>query len=334
MNNDEPVTRVPHDGGNKIIVASSILAAALLIFSFAQLYIAETTGRAGGGASGGGQTDSAAAGAQSSAALAEEVTPANGVVIPITWGDLGQQMVKAGVIDEAKFTALYAGQGGLSDDMKALLDSSNNGQITMTPQNSGIILNMLWALGLGNKNPILENGPMEDPQNGGAKNFASTAGWTLAAGDAMVHYGAHQFVTLTSAEQSLVESVAKNIYRPCCGNSVYFPDCNHGMAMLGLLELMASEGATEDQMYKTALAVNSYWFPSNYLTIAQYLQSKGIDWKTVNAKDILGTDYSSAGGYQQIVAAMAAASNVDNNANSNGSGGSSSQSSGGGGCGV
>ena len=29
--------------------------------------------------------------------------------------------------------------------------------------------------------------------------------------------------------------IAKGIYRPCCNNSTYFPDCNHGMAMLGLL---------------------------------------------------------------------------------------------------
>ena len=58
----------------------------------------------------------------------------------------------------------------------------------------------------------------------------------------MNHYSMHRFIVLTPEQQALVEKVSKGIYRPCCGNSVYFPDCNHGMAMLGLLELMASQG--------------------------------------------------------------------------------------------
>jgi len=48
------------------------------------------------------------------------------------------------------------------------------------------------------------------------------------------------------------------------------------MAMLGLLELMAAQGVGEEEMYKAALAVNSYWFPDTYLTIAEYMQNKGI----------------------------------------------------------
>ena len=234
-------------------------------------------------------------------ALQESVIPSRGVVLPVTWGSLGKQMVDAGVIDEAKFTELYSQRGGLSQDMKALLDSSSNGQLTMTPQNSGVLLNMLWAFGLANKNTILETGPMQDPQYGGAGRFASTGGWTLAKGDAMNYYSKFKLVTLTADQQALVEKVAKNIYRPCCGNSTYFPDCNHGIAMLGLLELMASQGASEDQMYQTALAVNSYWFPDTYMTIAQYFQKQGIDWKTVAPKDILGENFSSAAGYKRIL---------------------------------
>jgi hypothetical protein len=125
------------------------------------------------------------------------------------------------------------------------------------------MLNMLWAFGLANKNPILENGPMMDPSYGGAGNFASTGGWTLAKGDTMSHYSMHTLVTLSPAQQALVEKVAKNVYRPCCRNSTYFPDCNHGMAMLGLLELLAGEGATEEEMYKTAQDVNALWFPQS-----------------------------------------------------------------------
>ena len=177
------------------------------------------------------------------------------------WGSLGAKMVEAGVIDKDKFENLYSQRGGLSEVDKKLLYGTHNGDITITPENSGMMLNMLWAFGLGNKNPILENGPMMDPRYGGAGNFASTGGWTLSNESAMDHYSMHSFVTLTEEQQILVEKVAKNIYRPCCSNSTYFPDCNHGMAMLGLLEIMASQGKTEVEMYKISQEVNSYWFP-------------------------------------------------------------------------
>lgn len=235
-------------------------------------------------------------------ALEEKIIPPAGVALPVKWGDLGMQMMKSGVIDYAKLNEIYAGRGGMKADVNALLQKSNNASLTITRQNSGEILNLLWAFGLANRNPILENGPMQDPRYGGAGRFASTGGWTISTGSPMDHYSAHQLITLTNEQQALVESVAKNIYRPCCGNSVYFPDCNHGMAMLGLLELMASQGATEEQMYKTALAVNSYWFPDTYMTIARYMQNNGIDWNSVSPKTILGANFSSAQGYQKIQA--------------------------------
>ena len=165
-------------------------------------------------------------------------------ILTIRWGDLGLRLVEAGVIDPQKFPDFYRKE-----------------EIVFTPENSRIILNTLWAFGLANKNEVLEKGPMMDPRYGGADRFASTGGWTLGRGNAMDHYSMHQFVTLTPEQQNLVEKVAKNIYRPCCKNSTYFPDCNHGMAMLGLMELMASEGASESEMYKMSGEVNALWFP-------------------------------------------------------------------------
>ena len=143
---------------------------------------------------------------------------------------------------------------------------------------------------------------MMDLRYGGAENFASTGGWAIAKGNTMDHYSRHEFIKLTLEQQKLVEEVSKNIYRPCCDNPTYFPDCNHGMAMLGLLELLASQGVSESDMYKIALAVNSYWFPDAYLTIAKYLkEKKNIDWEDANPKEILGRNYSSASGYQQVL---------------------------------
>lgn len=233
--------------------------------------------------------------------LKNEVIPEEGITIPVRWGDLGMRMVAMGVIDEKKFTDLYIERGGLDEDTKRLLSDFQNGEIKMNAQNSGIILNLLWGLGLANKNPILEEGPMVDAQYGGdASRFASTGGWTLAKGNAMDHYSNHQLLHLTSDQQKRVEAVSRGVYRPCCGNATYFPDCNHGMAMLGLLELLASRGVSEEEMYRVALGVNAYWFPDTYLTIAAYFKKRGVGWQDVDPKEILGSAYSSAAGYRGI----------------------------------
>lgn len=235
-----------------------------------------------------------------------EVTmPKDGVTLPVVWGDLGAQLIAAGVIDKKKFDTLYEDRGGLTEESRKLVYGVGNENIVITPQNAAVILNLLWALGLGTKNDILENGPMVDPHYGGAKNFASTGGWTLANGNAMDHYSKHSFIVLTKEQQALVENVSKNIYRPCCNNSTYFPDCNHGMAMLGLLELMASQGVSEHNMYKVALEVNSYWFPDTYQTIATYVQAQGIAWKSADPKEILGKNFSSSAGYKRILSEVA-----------------------------
>jgi len=248
----------------------------------------------------------------------EEVLPAEGVRIPVKLRNLGPQLVEKGVIDEEKFLALYEGTP-LLGEAKKLLESSDYGELVMTQENSPVVLNFLWALGLANKNPILEEGEMMNPAYGGAGNFASTGGWTIAKGDAMDHYSKYKLVSLTTEQQRLVDKVSSGIYRPCCNNSTRFPDCNHGMAMLGLLELLASQGASEEEVYRVALAVNSYWFPDTYITIAAYKQDQGVEWKDVDAKEVLGVDYSSASGFAKIASQVTA---------------SSKSSGGGGGCGV
>lgn len=241
-----------------------------------------------------------------------------GTVLPVRWGDTGKKLVDAGVIDAVQFEAVYQNRGGLNETEKQLLYGSKNGNLAINAENSGIILNLLWAFGLGNKNPILEQGPMMDPQYGGAGNFASTGGWTIAKGNPMEHYAKHPFIVLTAAQQALVERVAKNIYRPCCDNPTYFPDCNHGMAMLGLLELMAAQGVNEAEMYRAALTVNSYWFPDVYETIKRYFEAQGIAWDAVDPKQALGAAFSSGSGFQRIQSLVPA----------------SPQKGGGGGCGI
>src|SRR3990167_7385193 len=232
-----------------------------------------------------------------SSALVPDVAPEGGVELPVVWGDTGKRLVEAGVIDREKWLELYS---SLSKEEKRLLDGNSPEKLRITRENAGYLLNLLWAFGLANKNSILEEGEMSDPAYGGAGGFASTGGWTLAKGSAMDHYSMHTFVTLTPEQQELVEKVSKNIYRPCCDNPTHFPDCNHGMAMLGLLELMASQGVGEEEMYEAALAVNLYWFPDVYQTIATYMLQRDTLWKDVDAREVLGRDYSSASGYARV----------------------------------
>ena len=231
--------------------------------------------------------------------LEEAVMPSDGVVLPVSWGNLGSKLVDTGTIDSDKLKAIYS-QRGFTEEYESLLSGQNEGKLKITRENSGYLLNLFWALGLANKNEILERGEMTNPAYGGPGNFASTGGWTLAVGNSMDHYSMHTLFTLTGEQQVMVDRVSRGIYRPCCGNSTHFPDCNHGMAMLGLLELMASQGVSEKEMWETALVVNSYWFPDTYVTIATYMDNNGTDWEDVDAKEVLGANYSSGSGYANI----------------------------------
>lgn len=221
----------------------------------------------------------------------------SGVILPIIWGDLGSRLVSEGVIAPDKLKAIYDERGVFTDEYNNLLFEKNNERLKITKDNAGYLLNLFWALGLGNKNKILESGEMSDPRYGGPQNFASTGGWTIAKGDSMDHYSKHSFLGLTSEQQDLVDRVSKNVYRPCCNNSTHFPDCNHGMAMLGLLELMAYQGVSESDMYDIALLVNELWFSEAYSAIDEFIGERF----SLSSKDILGPSYSSARGYGDIL---------------------------------
>ena len=260
------------------------------------------------------QADSSSGETQKSArqisALEKAVLPETGVILPVTWGDLGSKLVSTGVIDADKFKTIYNQRGAFSNEYKNLLLGQNDGKLKITNENAGYLLNLFWALGLANKNPILELGEMASPAYGGAGKFASTGGWTIAQGSVMNHYSRHKFFDLTPEQQALVDKVSRGIYRPCCGNSTHFPDCNHGMAMLGFLELMASQGASEQDMWKAALAVNSYWFPDTYMTIAIYMKDRDVEWEDVSPQEVLGVNYSSAQGYAKIASQVTSPSST------------------------
>ena len=217
----------------------------------------------------------------------------------IGWSGLSRKLTESGVLDREKFLALARQRGSYTEALR-LLDGDDETVRAVTPKTAGLYLNLLWGFGLGNQNSILISGPMSDPRFGGAGGFASTGGWTLSGGSPMDHYAAHPFLVLSAEEQEFVERASKSIFRPCCDNPAHFPDCNHGLAMLGLVELGASQGLNEEELYQLALVANRFWFPDTYITIAQYFGQLGQDWQTVEPRVILGADYSSGSGFAKI----------------------------------
>lgn len=232
--------------------------------------------------------------------LLSQVAPAEGYTVPVVWGDMGQRLVEAGAIDLAAFEDLY---GGFSQEQFEILQGDSLQQITFTPSTIQFWTNVLWAFGLTQESSVLAEGPMiQNVAQTPLGNYASTGGWTLSSRPATEIYNSARLVDLTPEQDARVRRLAENIYRPCCGNSTAYPDCNHGMAVLGLLELMASQGASEQAMYEAALAFNSYAFSSTYVRLAAYYAAREIGWADVPPQEALGAEYSSLQGARRIAA--------------------------------
>ena len=216
--------------------------------------------------------------------------------------DLGPRLVAAGAIDLPRFIQINAdAEKPLTDEQQALLTASSDAPLEIDWSNAYFLLNLLWALGLTNQNPILTEGAMVQRSGGQVEGFASTGGWTLATRPIAELYASEPLIALTAAQQTRLETVAAGVYRPCCNNSTAFPDCNHGMAMLGLLELLAAQNASEAQMAEAAKVVNAFWFPQQMLEIATLLrETEGLAYADADPLRITGVNYSSATGFQGI----------------------------------
>lgn len=241
--------------------------------------------------------------ANTDADIFNQVNPEEGYELSVSYGQLGPKMIELGVLDPEKFEKVYKQNGSpLTEKQREILTQGSHEKIKITRENSYFLLNFFWAAGLANKSKILLEGDMmKYGGRNGAGGFASTGGWTLGKGDPMDYYAAASLIPLTAEQEALVDSVAANIYRPCCNNSTAFPDCNHGMALLAVLQLLAANGATEAQMYEAGKYFSAFWFPGNYFDLALYFKNKeGKSFKEVDGKALLGKDFSSASGWQSV----------------------------------
>lgn len=228
--------------------------------------------------------------------LPEQVLPEVGFELPISWGDLVPRLIELGVIDEQKFEKTVS----IGDQEMQVFKGNADIPIRIDSGNSQFVVDVLWALGLAQKSLVYEQGPMGKEYGNQAGNFAATGGWTLARGNAMDHYNKHDLIPLTEEQHKKVMEIAQNVYRPCCGNHTAFPDCNHGMAALAAIELMVASGQSDEEIYKNVLRLNSFWFPGTYLNAATFFARQGTFWDKVDAKLVLGADYSSGQGAAEI----------------------------------
>lgn len=238
--------------------------------------------------------------------LLQQVAPLSGTTIAVGWGDMGQKLIESGAIDLEKFQARY---NGLSEEQQTILLGDELTEITFKPENIQFWTNMLWALGLVQESKVLGEGPIhqyaeDNPTENPIDGYASTGGWTLGSRPVTELYNSARLIDLTPEQDDLIYRVAENIFRPCCGNHTAFPDCNHGMAVLGLLELLASQGATEDELYQASLAFNVYAFTDSYVKVAAYFTMQDIPWSEVSARQVLGSEYSSGQGARRIASAV------------------------------
>ncbi|MBI3960893.1 MAG: hypothetical protein HY328_18945 [Chloroflexi bacterium] len=222
--------------------------------------------------------------------------------LPVVFGDIGPRLIAAGAIDLPRFLQVYqqAGQP-LTSAQQASLTEGSDAQIVITQENAYFLQNFFWAVGLTNQNAVLTEGSMAGNSAGRIDRFASTGGWTLTTKPVTELYASVPLVSLTPEQQTRLEETASAVYRPCCDNPTTFPDCNHGMAMLGLLELMAAQDASADDLIEAAKFANAFWFPQQMHEVATLLRvTEGIGYADADARLIVSSNYASSSGFQSI----------------------------------
>ena len=100
--------------------------------------------------------------ASSSSPEGEEASlTAEGVTLDVRWGDVPQRLVAEGVLDLDKFSAAAQAAGSpLTPEQLKVLSEGSDDTIRFDADNAYFLLDVLWALGLANKNEVLTEGPM------------------------------------------------------------------------------------------------------------------------------------------------------------------------------
>jgi hypothetical protein len=223
-------------------------------------------------------------------AVIEEVTPKSGFTIGAKWNGIVSKMIDYGALDPQKLENILTKRYGqeMKQQWREVL-SGENANLKINSDNAVFMMYLLWVLAKHNNNQILHDSPF-------AQSFNN---YDIGVGRS--GYGDTELLLLTSAQQKLVKEVAENAYRPCCGNSTARPDCSHGFSALGLIQLMASQDFSKEEIFDAFVKFNSFWFPETYIKDALYFKiTDGKKWSEVDKNLIAGMDYSSLSGSYKV----------------------------------
>lgn len=238
-------------------------------------------------------------------AVDEQVRPKDGYQTKLVLGDVVPRMVADGIIDLEKVKALYKDRGGIPSELQQVLTQASDTPLMITRENANWLVNILWPLGLSNRMAINQRSPIAGKD---LPNLASTGGWQLGRKKSGASYfNRCRLIALSREQERRVWRIARSTYRPCCDNSTFFQDCNHGSAALAVIELGVAQELSDDEIYRTLLAFNAYWFGPTYAETALYFNVvSGRDWSEVDPGRILSHRYSTASGWQRNVHVLAA----------------------------
>lgn len=228
--------------------------------------------------------------------IKNEVLPDKNIILPAKWGYSVKKLVDSGSLNISFLTKILRQNGyPMTTEELKILNGTSQENITINATDSPFLLYVLWDIGINNNNTIIREGPIT--QYGNISDFASTGGYGPLG---KLDVGGSKIVNLAPKEQEITDYVALNSYRPCCNNPTMMPDCNHGAAALGLIELMASQGNNATAIFKAVEEFNSFQFRQQYVEIAIYLKSEGLDFDAVPASQVVGSDFSSAAGFANV----------------------------------
>ncbi len=227
------------------------------------------------------------------------ILPSKPISTGLGFGDSIPRLVEAGAIDREKFLESHERRGPVPEWVSRTLDGKPQ-ELILSVENAPYNLNLLWPLGLATKTAFNDDSPILGDD---LPNFASTGGWTLGReNNGATYFNAVETLALTPSQSDTVHRLAGNVFRPCCGNSTFFQDCNHGSAMLGLMELAAARGRNPAEILSLAKTANGFWFPQQYVELALFFDAvEGYSWDEAPADRILSAEFSSGRGWRENV---------------------------------
>lgn len=219
--------------------------------------------------------------------IQEDLIPSIGVSFPIIWEGFLEKLVEEEVIELTildEKLSIVRGYGLTEVELSLFQYSLKN--IHIDNESQSFLLLVFGALGFSNNNTVL------DAHTHMMENQTSAVGYAK--------YDSAEILNFTFEQQDLVEDIALNSYVPCCNNPVLVPNSNYGYANFGLIEFLVYNGISREEIFKTLLVFNSYWFPDQYLDVAVFVENQGQSWKQINFTEIMGYSYSSLEGYLTI----------------------------------